>query len=361
MNTEILNRIVAIIIVAVVVAVAVFGYQQFKKNTNQKQSITQINKKQNKQTNIKQNTKINPPTFDVIRLEPDGSIVVAGKAEPQSKIELITQNGKIIDNANSGQTGDFVIVPQNNIEPGDYVLSLNATNKNGKKINSKQTAVIHVPDKNKNDVLVVVNEEGQPSRIITIPKELEKKPEPETEPEEPKPQTQQEENEQEIVIAKKTEIRIEAVEIEDQQLYIAGQVENGETVRVYINDELIGTENGNEQNRFLIEKPYKLEPGEHTVRADVIDKNNGKVIQRAEVKLVHEVENKQNNNNQNTIETGTHLISIKKGDTLWHIAKKTYGTGFRYTTIYNANKDQIVDPDWIYIGQVFKIPENQNQ
>ena len=47
---------------------------------------------------------------------------------------------------------------------------------------------------------------------------------------------------------------------------------------------------------------------------------------------------------------------VKKGDTLWGIAKKYYGDGAKYTKIFNANKDKIKNPNLIYPGQVFKIP-----
>ena len=48
--------------------------------------------------------------------------------------------------------------------------------------------------------------------------------------------------------------------------------------------------------------------------------------------------------------------TVKKGDTLWNIAKKVYGDGYKYTKIYEANKNQIEDPNMIYPGQEFIIP-----
>lgn len=48
--------------------------------------------------------------------------------------------------------------------------------------------------------------------------------------------------------------------------------------------------------------------------------------------------------------------TVVKGDCLWNIAKKFYGSGLKYTLIYNANKGIIKNPSLIYPGQVLMIP-----
>ncbi|MDR3472793.1 MAG: LysM peptidoglycan-binding domain-containing protein [Devosia sp.] len=48
---------------------------------------------------------------------------------------------------------------------------------------------------------------------------------------------------------------------------------------------------------------------------------------------------------------------IRHGDNLWTIAQRVYGSGLRYTTIYQANDEQIRNPHWIYPGQVFDLPK----
>lgn len=47
---------------------------------------------------------------------------------------------------------------------------------------------------------------------------------------------------------------------------------------------------------------------------------------------------------------------IRRGDNLWTIARRVYGSGVKFTTIYEANTGQIRDPDRIYPGQVFNLP-----
>ena len=49
-------------------------------------------------------------------------------------------------------------------------------------------------------------------------------------------------------------------------------------------------------------------------------------------------------------------VIIRRGDTLWQISRRIYGQGVRYTTIYRANQDQIVNPDRIQPGQIFGLP-----
>lgn len=50
-------------------------------------------------------------------------------------------------------------------------------------------------------------------------------------------------------------------------------------------------------------------------------------------------------------------ITVQPGYTLWGIAKSEFGDGVLYVQVFEANKDKIGDPDLIYPGQVFTIPQ----
>ena len=50
-------------------------------------------------------------------------------------------------------------------------------------------------------------------------------------------------------------------------------------------------------------------------------------------------------------------LFVVRGDNLWNIARAHYGEGWHHTKIFNANKEQIRDPDLIYPGQVFSLPK----
>ena len=54
--------------------------------------------------------------------------------------------------------------------------------------------------------------------------------------------------------------------------------------------------------------------------------------------------------------TGERTYTVAKGDTLSHIAREHYGKASKWHAIFEANRDQIDDPDKIFPGQVLKLP-----
>lgn len=58
-----------------------------------------------------------------------------------------------------------------------------------------------------------------------------------------------------------------------------------------------------------------------------------------------------------TLSVPARIYEVVSGDNLTKIAKKFYGDGNKYKQIFEANKDQLADPDKIKVGQKLKIPE----
>ena len=52
---------------------------------------------------------------------------------------------------------------------------------------------------------------------------------------------------------------------------------------------------------------------------------------------------------------------MQPGTNLWRIASQAYGSGLRYTVIYQANQGQIRDPNLIYPGQVLAVPGDSDK
>ncbi len=49
-------------------------------------------------------------------------------------------------------------------------------------------------------------------------------------------------------------------------------------------------------------------------------------------------------------------VTVLRGETLFKIAKRVYGSGEKYLALYEANKGTISNPNMIFVGQVLKVP-----
>ncbi|MEL7525408.1 MAG: LysM peptidoglycan-binding domain-containing protein [Pseudomonadota bacterium] len=165
-------------------------------------------------------------------------------------------------------------------------------------------------------------------------------------------------------------ITVEAVESEPDKVYVAGTGKPGSSVRVYVGEDYQGEAKVNASGRWLVQGTKNVPEGNVEVRADLIGKDGDTVDARAAVTF--EKEQDKQIVLTKVIATGTGsgqgsqgadvqkalpVVIIRKGDNLWRISRRLYGDGVRYTTIYQANQDQIRDPDLIYPGQVFLTPE----
>jgi nucleoid-associated protein YgaU len=90
-----------------------------------------------------------------------------------------------------------------------------------------------------------------------------------------------------------------------------------------------------------------LSPGLYSLRADHVG-DKGKVITRVETRFARAAPLKERPNKG--------VVFVKTGNSLWRLAREAYGAGTRYTVIYEANREQIRNPDLIYPGQVFFVP-----
>ncbi|MEP7456928.1 LysM peptidoglycan-binding domain-containing protein [Phyllobacterium sp. SB3] len=315
------------------------------------------------------------PTFDVLRVEPSGSIVIAGKAAANATVDLLSRS-KVIGTTKTNESGDFVIALDDPLKPGDYQLVLRATGTDGTAMTSIETAIVSIPESKAGQVLALVEQSGQPSRMITTP---EATPAPDAgqaiataAPKGDKPVVQP---------AVKARIAVEAVEIEGNKLFIAGTAEAGSTVKVYANSDLLGSTMTTPEGRFLVQTVKELAVGDYIVRADMLAADGITVLARSAVPFKREAGERVSavapspvaNEPAQVAEGATAQVAtgdesaplqsvegsviIRRGDNLWRISRRTYGEGMRYTTIYLANKEQIRNPNRIFPGQVFALPE----
>jgi LysM repeat protein len=148
---------------------------------------------------------------------------------------------------------------------------------------------------------------------------------------------------------KTPEVSIASVDYNDSgKLALSGTSSPDSTVQVYVNNKLIGRTKTDKKNKWSLVPERKVDPGQYKLRVDQV-KPDGNVVARSEIPFVRaDLEVKF---------TPGRTVIIQPGDYLWRIARERYGSGIQYTLIYEANMDQIRDPDLIYPGQVFDIPK----
>jgi len=108
------------------------------------------------------------PSFDVLRVEPDGSTVIAGKAEPGTTLDIV--NGEtVIASTQVGSSGDFAVILDTPLPAGDYQLTLRITGKDGTIRQSEEVATVSIPENADGELLAMVSKPGKASRIIAQP------------------------------------------------------------------------------------------------------------------------------------------------------------------------------------------------
>ncbi|MGO7209743.1 LysM peptidoglycan-binding domain-containing protein [Rhizobium ruizarguesonis] len=258
-----------------------------------------------------ENTGPKLPAFDVLRVEPDGSTVIAGSAEPNGKLEVL-DGEKVVTTANVDASGDFAAVLDDPLPAGDHQLVLKFTGKDGKSTLSEEVATISVPkDGNGANLLAMVSKPGAASRIITAPKagtEVADASNPMAPPADKSatgessaapaataaptgelalqaPNLTDTSSGGAATPSDKTnvpDVMVNAVEIEGNKIFIAGTTRPNAKVIGYADDSLVGQDTAGSDGHFVIDGVVALSVGDHKIRVDVVDPA-GKVIVRAAV------------------------------------------------------------------------------
>ncbi|MEL6521491.1 MAG: LysM peptidoglycan-binding domain-containing protein, partial [Pseudomonadota bacterium] len=137
--------------------------------------------------------------------------------------------------------------------------------------------------------------------------------------------------------------------------------DSAETVRIYLNNRQIADTPVEADGRFQVELA-EIGIGVYTMRLDRLDAE-GTVISRFETPFKREdPATLARFSDDVAIRPGVRgiaasAITVQPGVTLWSIASDRYGDGFAYVKVFEANQDQIRNPDLIYPGQVFALPD----
>jgi len=279
-------------------------------------------------------TKLEPPTFDVVRVNPNGDAVIAGRAMPASTVVNL-DNDVEFGRVQADDRGEWVFVPEQPLKPGTHTLRLKMLVGTAEPVMSLEDVVVIVPDTGMN----IAGQTGD-SQVLAMKMNADGTT---------------------TVLQKPggsgtIELSVDAVDYDDDgRLSISGSAAPEATIQIYLDNRFIGhakagEDRGQGSGGWSMNPDDQVKPGLYTLRADQVD-NAGKVIQRVEFPFSRAEAMSEE------LKEGT--VIVQPGNSLWRIARSSYGKGLNYTIIYEANKDQIGNPDLIYPGQVFKLPENK--
>ena len=353
------------------------------------------------------------PAFDVVRVEPTGEIVVAGRAAPGASVELLL-DGARQSRVVADPSGLFALVPDP-LPPGTHELTLQVTNGDGSRIRSPQSVTVVVAANRKDPPLVTITAPGQPAVVLSRPDVPTSVASAKPSPDSGKPGAEgtaagegaKPEAESAPPAKQRRTVQIVSVETEGAgRLLVAGSAAPAAVVRLYLNDTFIAPASAGQDGRVSFSIERGMQPGSYKVRLDDIDPVSGQVRSRAEVpfEMPQQVAgattadeapaaggpateppsgrlaSAAGEGTGNPARAGSpppaagtsgpgaavlvpkiNTALVSRGDSLWAISKRAYGEGPRYTVIYGANAKQIRDPNLIYPGQVFVLPADNRE
>ena len=152
---------------------------------------------------------------------------------------------------------------------------------------------------------------------------------------------------------------LENIELDTISYSLSGDVQlsgrarsEAEVVRVYVNNRPVTDLDVGENGDWRGSLP-KIDTGVYTLRVDELNKA-GQVTSRVETPFRREDPEVLAQSDDTT--SPATQITVQKGNSLWAIARARYGEGRLYVQLFEANRDRIRDPDLIFPGQVFDLP-----
>ncbi|MBB6254303.1 Ig-like domain-containing protein [Nitrospirillum iridis] len=267
------------------------------------------------------------PTFDVVRVSPDGTVVIAGRAMPGAVV-TVADGDTVLGTVTADKHGEWVLTPTQPLTAGSRTLSLKMKMADGTEVAADEAVTLVVPDA-KRDVagrkqnetgaaLAVVTPRRGGSRVLQAPGKGDKS----------------------LTVA------IDTVDYNRAgAVTVGGDAPPKAEVQLYVDNTLVGRATADLAGRWSITPERLLDPGRYTLRVDQVG-TDGKVAARAEVTFER----------QPIADSDSRAVVVVPGNNLWTLARHLYGEGIQYTTIFEANQDQIRDANLIYPGQIFILP-----
>ncbi|WP_170410336.1 LysM peptidoglycan-binding domain-containing protein [Ruegeria arenilitoris] len=340
------------------------------------------------------------PLLDQIFVESDGNTVLSGSAEPGSEVNVLL-DGEAVHSFTvdpSGQFAEFVSIPF-----ADTARGLTLETQGDQPVRSDDYVIAALPEPEAADDAVSVadtaedatqepevaqaTETDQAASTDTVATDTPSSDTAETDAPSTEDQTEQvaeapaeDTPDQQVAILRSGEDGVELVQGPTSQpqepeqialdtigysdageVELTGRVPDGSAVRLYLDNRLVDDLSPADDGKWRSELDG-VEPGVYTLRADEIAPD-GTVVSRIETPFKREATEvlraAEATDSPEAAEDAPPIrsVTVQKGDTLWAISRERFGDGVLYVKLFEANRSAIRDPDLIYPGQIFTIPE----
>lgn len=276
----------------------------------------------------------------MVRVSPNGDAVIAGRAAPGATV-IVRDGDRDLGSAVADRRGEWVLLPDRPLPPGARELTVaERLPDRAEPIVAESVVVLVVPEPKRDLAGRPADKPSEPI-ALAVPKEgigaaaLLQAPREET-AEAPLP---------------KDGISVESMNYDEAgHVAMGGKAVPGAAVQLYLDNVLVGRAHSDPNGNWSLSPQRPVDPGIYQLRADQVAEG-GRVTSRVELPVQVSV--------VPPASEGRQSIIVQPGNSLWRIAIRTYGDGYKYIQIYRSNRSQIRDPDLIYPGQVFELPKMQ--
>lgn len=304
---------------------------------------------------------VQTPSFDEVRREADGTTIIAGRAEPDSEVTIVV-DGAPVTTAQTDSTGGFAAIASLPSTQSPQIIGLSA--RANETVTASVDEIILAP------FTATPELTRAPDQIVT-PATADAPELQSTSVAEAPSAVAQEDAPADVAVLKSDEDGVRllaptspapltAVALDTigysgvGEVQLAGRAQpETAKVRVYLDNRSVISLPVDAQGRWQGDLP-DVDEGVYTLRVDALTPE-GEVSSRVETPFKRE-------SAQTLVEASAGAngpvtsITVQTGATLWAIARDRYGDGTLFVRVFAANADAIRNPDLIYPGQVFDLP-----
>lgn len=252
------------------------------------------------------------PTFDIVRIEKNGGLVIAGRWVPHQNISIVV-NGKIVATERTDYAGEFVYAPVNSYKPGNYTISLLGTNP---EVKSEDKVFVYISEHGyKNSVSLLMTKDG--STLLQMPAMLQD-----------------------------GDLSVSKIDYLDTgRIVVTGDALPRLRVSLALDGKYLGFARVSDHHHFGLGADIgTLESGKEYSLAVRLHDGDGRTV----ATVTHDFVMPEMTGDDDTFYT------VRRGDCLWIIARNFLRRGVLFSII--AERNNIENPDLIFPKQLLQIP-----